>query len=163
MKFFKTKQTQPVATPVMATIPENHVSKKKKNTYQIKFSTFAQDNLFSLCKNTPLAVVVLNGKQVQNTDGWMTGTEFPNPCANEMQSQQSMLREILGEEIATQIIEYLDKETGEPVLQLYPSRIHFFRRDYAERLNHATRRDLARQIAVREQLARDFFDRQKRR
>lgn len=153
MKLFNQKKT----------IAQDHISSKKKNTYQIKFSAFSGLNAFELCKNTPLAVVVLNGKQVQNTDGWMTCTEFPNPCANEMQSQQSMLREILGEEIATQIIEYLDKETGEPVLQLYPSRIHFFRRDYAERLNHATRRDLARQIAVREQLARDFFDRQKRR
>ena len=66
MKFFKTKQTQPVATPVMATIPENHVSKKKKNTYQIEFSPSARADLFSLCKNTPLAVVVLNGKQQEN-------------------------------------------------------------------------------------------------
>lgn len=42
---------------------------------------------FRLCKATPLAVIILNGKQVQeNTMGFLSCTEFPNTYASEMQS-----------------------------------------------------------------------------
>lgn len=164
MKFFKTKQTQPVETPVMATIPENHVSKKKKNTYQIKFSPFAQDDLFSLCKNTPLAVVVLNGKQVQKNDGWLSCTEFPNPCASDMAQKHKVLSEILGPKLSCQIIEYLDKETGKPVVQIYPESMYVFDEyndNYMQRLNHASRQDMQHQISLRVKLINDFIEKNK--
>ena len=163
MKFFKTKQTQPVATPVtpvIATIPENHVSKKKKNTYQIKFSPFAQADLFSLCKNTPLAVVVLNGKQVQENNGLLSCTEFPNPCATRMAANQRFLSEALGSKISTQIIEYLDKATGKPVIQVYPDSFYIFdgyEENCMAHLNHASRRDLNKQIELRKKLLSQYM------
>lgn len=163
MKFFKTKQTQPVATPVMATIPENHVSKKKKNTYQVQFSPFAALHLFELCKNTPMAVVVLNGKKVQENTGFLSCTEFPNPCATRMAANQRFLSEALGSKISTQIIEYLDKATGNPVIQVYPDSFYIFdgyEENCMSHLNHASRRDLKKQIALRERLISEFKARQ---
>ena len=156
MHFFGKKKTQPVATPIVATttIPENHVSKKKKNTYTITFSTFFDATLFSMCKNTPLGVVTLNGKQIQDNSGWISCTEFPNPCATRMATIQHLLAEALGTKISTQIIEYLDKDTGAPVCQLYPHALHIFdeyKKTYLQHLNHASRRDLAYQIKQRQE------------
>ena len=163
MKFFKTKQTQPVATPAVTTIPANHVSKKKKNTYQIQFSPLVQDDLFSLCKNTPLAVVVLNGKQVQETYGWLSCTEFPNPCATRMAANQRFLSEALGSKISTQIIEYLDKATGAPVIQVFPDTFYIFdgyEENYMAHLNHASRRDLKKRIELRQKLISQYMAQQ---
>ncbi|MBE6460388.1 MAG: hypothetical protein E7007_00575 [Alphaproteobacteria bacterium] len=166
MHLFGKKKTQPVATPIVATtsIPENHVSKKKKNTYTITFSTFFDATLFSMCKNTPLGVVSLNGQQIQNNSGWISCTEFPNPCATRMATIQHLLAEALGTKISTQIIEYLDKATGKPVVQLYPDSVHIFdgyEENYMSHLNHATRRDLEKQIALRERLINEFIAKQK--
>lgn len=144
-------------------IPDNHVSQKKKNTYQVKFSPLMPAYLFELCSHTPLGVVVLNGKQIQTKDGWISTTDFPNPGASDMAKKQTVLREIMGEKIATQIVEYLDKETGKPVLQIYPEIMYVFdgyENNYMSRLNHASRRDLKRQIALRERLISDFMTRQ---
>lgn len=162
MNLFGKKKTQPIATPVAATIPENHVSKKKKNTYQVKFSPLAPLHYFSGCKTTPMAVIILNGKQIQ-TDGWLKCTEFPNPGASDMVTKQNTLREIMGEKISTQIIEYLDKNTGKPVVQVFPEMMYVFdgyEQDYMQHLNHASRRDLNKQIALRERLINEFIARQ---
>ena len=81
-----------------------------------------------------------------------------------MAKKKDVLREIMGPKISTQIIEYLDKETGEPVIQVYPHMLHVFdkyKENYMERLNHASRRDLSKQIALREKLISDFMARQK--
>lgn len=143
-------------------IPDNHVSQKKKNTYQVKFSPLMPAYLFELCSHTPLGVVVLNGKPIQTKGGWISTTDFPNPGASDMAKKQTVLREIMGEKIATQIVEYLDKETGKPVLQVYPEIMYVFdgyETNYMSRLNHASRRDLKRQIALRERLINDFMTR----
>ena len=69
----------------------------------------------------------------------------------------------MGEKIATQIIEYLDKRTGQPVLQVFPELIQIFdgyEENYMSRLNHASRRDLKKQIALRERLISEFMARQ---
>lgn len=156
------KQTKTAATPTVTTIPENHVSKKKKNTYQVKFSPFAPLHYFNGCKTTPMAVVILNGKQVQ-TSGWLKCTDFPNPGASDMATKHTVLREIMGEKISTQIIEYLDKYTGKPVVQLYPEMMYVFdgyEQDYMSHLNHASRRDLNKQIALRERLINEFMAKQ---
>ncbi len=162
MSFFsKPKKTQPNATRPI--IPDNHVSKKKKNTYTIAFSAFYDATLFSMCKNTPLGVVSLNGQQIQNNSGWISCTEFPNPCATRMAAKQYLLAEALGTKISTQIIEYLDKATGKPVVQVYPDSVHIFdgyEENYMSHLNHATRRDLNKQIALRERLISEFMARQ---
>ena len=162
MSFYnKPKKIQPNATRPI--IPDNHVSKKKKNTYTIAFSAFYDATLFSMCKNTPLGVASLNGQQIQNKSGWISCTEFPNPCATRMAAKQHLLAEALGTKISTQIIEYLDKATGKPVVQVYPDSVHIFdgyEENYMSHLNHATRRDLEKQIALRERLISEFMARQ---
>ena len=164
MKLFGNKKSAPTTnqTP-RATIPHNHKSKKKKNTYQIQFSPLAPMHMFCLCDKTPLAVVILNGQQVQPNTGWLSCTEFPNPGASDMAKKHSVLTEIMGYKMATQIIEYLDKETGKPVVQLYPEMMYVFNGyedNYMSRLNHASRRDLKKQIALRERLISEFMTRQ---
>lgn len=148
----------------MKKIPADHISKKNKNTYTISMSSLMPYSLFGMCKNTPLAIVVKNGVQVQQKDGWMKATEFPNPLACEMGGKHEMFNKILGERISCQIVEYLDKETKEPVLLLFPHGIYVydkFEDNYMERLNHASRRDLDRLIKLRNQLFSQYAERQK--
>jgi hypothetical protein len=61
----------------------------------------------------------------------------------------------MGPKIATTIIEYLDKETNKPVVQLYPESIYIYPEygaEYKSHLNHATRRDLNKEIEKRMRL-----------
>jgi hypothetical protein len=57
----------------------------------------------------------------------------------------------MGEKIASTIIEYLDKETNEPVVQLYPSSYYVFNDDenFLNRLNHASKRNFQRELEKR--------------
>lgn len=163
MNLFGKKKAQTATTPVTATIPETHVSKKKKNTYTIAFSALYDATLYSMCPNTPLGVVILNGQAIKNNSGWISCTEFPNPCATRMAANQKILTEALGPKLSTQIIEYLDKNTGQPVVQLYPDSIHIFdgyEENYMSHLNHATCRDLEKQIALRNRLLDEFIAKQ---
>lgn len=159
MKIFKTTQK-----PTRA-IPNDHISKKKKNTYIIALSG-AMVNLsyFRLCSTTPLAIVELNGKTVQNPEsGFMHCTEFPNPFASEMQSVYKQMKEF-DNKIATTIIEYLDKYTNQPVLYIFPHGVHVndgYEETYAEHLNHASRRDLEKQIKLRQELLSRISEKQK--
>lgn len=133
-------------------IPENHISKKKKNTYTVIFSNFAPTNLFELCTETPLGLATKNGKHMATDNGWIKCKHFPNPVAQEMEKQQPAFREALGKKISTTIIEYLDKDTNEPVLQVYPTTVYVFDKyedNFMTRLNHASRRDFIRQIELR--------------
>ena len=137
----------------------NHKSHKKKNTYTISFSSLMPYSVFRLSKNTPLAIVKKNGQQTQSTGGWMRATEFPNPLACETGAQHKIFKDILGEKISSQIIEYLDKTTHEPVVLLFPHGIYVYDKfdgDYMSHLNHASRNDLNRQIKLREQLFERF-------
>lgn len=159
----KTPATPAVVQNAQPTIAPDHISKKKKNTYTITFNVLCQLELFCMCRNTPLPVITLNG-QSQGTDtGWLSSKEFPNPCATRMVTNQHLLAKALGTKISTQIIEYLDKETGKPIIQVYPDSIHIFdgyEENYMQHLNHASRRDLAKQIALREKLINDFIEKQ---
>lgn len=160
---FKTKQNTATQTS-RPSIAANHKSSKKKNTYQIRYSHLCDLTLFELCKTTPLGVITLNGYPVNAQNGWAVRTQFPNPCACDMAKKKDILREIMGPKISTQIIEYLDKKTGDPVCQIYPEMIYVFdeyENNYMEHLNHASRRDLRRQIALRQKLIDDFLARQK--
>ncbi|MBQ8255977.1 MAG: hypothetical protein IJY99_03375 [Alphaproteobacteria bacterium] len=146
------------------TIPENHISHKKKNTYTICFSSLMPLHAFQLCRETPLAVIKKNGQQTQEITDWLTCTMFPNPTANEMGTVYRGSKHIIGEKIATTIIEYLDKDTGEPVCQLYPHTLHIFdgyKKTYMQHLNHASRRDLQHQLKIRKQLLRKVYSNQK--
>ncbi len=165
MNWFFRKKTNDVATPApVAAIPENHISKKLKNTYEIKFSSLMNYSLFSGCPSTPLAIIKQNGKKMNEESGWLGCTPFPNPYACEMAAHYPHIREIFGEKVSTTIIEYLDKETGQPVAQIYPHLLHVFdgfEDNFMERLNHASRRDLEYQVALRKKLAAIYNNRQK--
>lgn len=140
-------------------IPTNHISKKKKNTYTIAFSSLMPYSVFNMCKKTPLAIVNKNGTQTQSMSGWMRATEFPNPLAGEMGAKHTMFKDILGEKISSEVIEYLDKTTNEPVVLLFPHGIYVFDKfeeNYMSRLNHASRRDLEHRMDLREKLFEQF-------
>lgn len=156
--FFSNKtntDTKPVIEP-SKTIAANHISKKKKNTYTIKFSPFCDSTVFGLCRSTPLAVVTLNGKNVQDVNsGFLSCTQFPNPFASNMQTVYATLVD-LDKKTASTIIEYLDKDTNQPVLYVFPHGVHIndgYEKTYAKHLNHASRRDLDKQIKLRQELA----------
>ena len=141
-------------------ISTNHISKKKKNTYTIAFSSLMPYSAFCMCKKTPLAIITKNGTQTQSTGGWMHATEFPNPLAGEMGSKHTMFKDILGEKISCEIIEYLDKTTNEPVALLFPHGIYVFDKfgqNYMSHLNHASRRDLEKRMDLREKLFEQFM------
>lgn len=160
MTLIKNNQTQKVAGQIV--VPEKHVSKKKKNTYQIIFSEFMPAYLFDQDDSIPLGIVEKNGKKTDTKTLWLNSVNFPNPSASYTAQKQEILREIMGYKLSTQIIEYLDKETGKPVLQVYPEMVHIFeeyKNDYMSHLNHASRQDLKRQIALREHLKNKFMTR----
>ena len=130
---------------------------KKKNTYIVRVNNLMADmSAFGMCKNTPLPIVVLNGQRVQNGAGaWWRGTLFPNPAAALMQAEFDSLAPVMGNKMASTIIEYLDKDTGRPVLTLFPTSAYVhdgYEQDYMSHLNHASRQDLTHQIKIREQL-----------
>lgn len=150
-----------VAPTPQPTLAPNHVSKKKKNTYTVTFNVLCQLNLFSACRNTPLPIITLNGKKQNSGTGWLSSKEFPNPCASDMAQKHQVLSEIMGPKLSCQIIEYLDKETGKPVVQIYPESMYIFDEyvgNYMSRLNHASRQDLQHQISLREKLINDFIE-----
>lgn len=127
---------------------------KKKNTYIVAMSNLARLDLFELCRHTPLAIITKNGQTVQPTGTWMITTDFPNPGAHNMVMEYKALKPYMGT-LSTTIVEYLDKETGKPVIQLYPTSAHVFdgyESNYMSRLNHASRRDLNYQIKIRQQM-----------
>ncbi len=138
-------------------------TKKKKNTYVIKQPVLGGYSTFELCQSTPLAVVTINGKPVDNKSGWLTSLDFPNPAATNMVKSFKELKPIMGERMASTIIEYLDKETGEPVAMLFPTNEVMTRGDLADFLkclNHKTRQDFFRQIQIRERLLNNLKDKQ---
>jgi hypothetical protein len=62
----------------------------------------------------------------------------------------------LDKKTASTIIEYLDKDTNQPVLYVFPHGVHIndgYETTYAKHLNHASRRDLDKQIKLRQELA----------
>ncbi|MBQ8294478.1 MAG: hypothetical protein IJX89_03775 [Alphaproteobacteria bacterium] len=158
---FKKKATAPITTPATSTavIPDDHISQKKKNTYIVTFNVMAQLDLFDMCQSTPLPIICINGQELPKT-GFIQSRQFPNPCASDMAKKHSVLAEVMGDKISTTIIEYLDKETGKPVVQVYPEMMHIFdgyEADYMQHLNHASRQDLKKQIALRERLINEFI------
>ena len=111
-----------------------------------------------------MVVVELNGKKVNQDTGWKSGTEFPNPGASDMVVAFKQLQPIMGEKLASTIVEYLDKETNEPVAMLFPTNDIMYREDagknFTKRLNHATRQDLKRQMSVREKYLKKLAENQ---
>lgn len=168
MGFFSIFKQKNIAKPEPAKqketkIPDNHISKKKKNTYVIMFNVIPNDDLLALSKSTKLPVIEINGVKQDPKQGWITCLPFPNPCATEMINSHDILREVMGEKISATIIEYLDKETKRPVIQVYPEGWYVFddyETDYMTHLNHASRRDLKKQLKLREQKITDYISNQ---
>ena len=130
-----------------------------KNTYTITSSVLTDLTLFELCQETPLPVITINGKEQNQSSGFVSCKNFPNPCATSMAAKYKINTEVFGQKIAKTIIEYLDKETNQPVVLVFPNMMHVFdgfEENYLERLNHATRRDLLAQIKLRENLIAKF-------
>ena len=128
------KQNQPVAS---------RPSKKRKNTYVIRYSAFADPHWFADCATTPLCITEKNGEKIASNGGWEKCGAFPNPGPTTIELK-----------LASTIVEYLDKETGEPIAYLYPN-CDIVSEQYdtlpklMARLNHATRQDLMRQHSKR--------------
>ena len=155
----KSKDNENIVAP-------NRATKKKKNTYVVKISAvMANLSAFELCDSTPMAVVTINGKPVQNASGaWMHCTPFPNPAASNMAKAFSKLEPLMGEKMASTIIEYLDKDTNDPVALLFPTNEIMCRNDlvdFMKRLNHASRHDLNRQMQIRERMMHQALTKQK--
>lgn len=130
-------------------ILKNHISKKKKNTYTIGFNVMIDMGLFAYMKHTPMPLITINGEKQLSQSRWIQCKEFPNPCANEMAQSHTQTADKMGAKISITIIEYLDKETNKPVVQLYPESMYIFPEygaGYKSHLNHATRRDLQKEI-----------------
>ena len=128
------------------------MSKKKKNTYLINFNVMCNFNVFSECKETPLPLLCKNGEKPASNSGWIKSKPFPNPCAYDMAVTYELSE--MGSKIASTIIEYLDKDTNEPVVQLYPSSYYVFNdnADFLSRLNHASKRDFQYELEKRMQI-----------
>lgn len=139
-------------------------TKKKKNTYIVKPLTFMDYSLFVNNKMMPISIVTMNGENIPNPSGWFPCKEFPNPAALKMMVNYKKLKPIMGEKLAGTIIEYLDKETFEPVLILFSTNdmawpnglVNFY-----ERLNHASRQDLKKQRAIRQKYIDKIIQKQK--
>jgi len=125
------------------------------NTYVVQISgLLIMRGAFKLCKTTPLPVIEKNGKKIQNANGdWIKGTHFPNSGATLMQEEYESLLPYMGK-MANTIIEYLDKDTKKPVLQLFPTTMYIFdgydEKNFASHLTPATKANFEREIALRE-------------
>ena len=150
----------------------------KRNIYTIDlniiipFVVSASDFVkrYATRKDTPLPLKSINGDEIYNNtrpiysgSGLYRCARFPTPFAIRMVEKEIHFIRVFGTEISKQIIEYLDKATGEPVVQVYPDSVHIFdgyEENYMSHLNHATRRDLEKQIALRERLINEFIAKQ---
>lgn len=133
-------------------IKDNHISKKKKNTYIVNFNILLNMDLFSMCKTTPIPISIING-QIQNKNNTcIKSIEFPNPYANEMMIGHDRIQKKMGDKISSTIIEYLDKDTLKPVVYVYPESVHVrqeYKQNFLQHLNHATERDFIKEVNKR--------------
>lgn len=146
---------QSSTTPAISGKSPMRRSHKKKTTYVLKLSNVLfNSTLFQACNNTSLPLIKQNGTDITNKSGWITGKDFPNPNAYHLVVEYPQLSQTMGNLAAT-VIEYYDKYTGKPVVQLYPSTVYIFdgyEKDYLSHLNHASRHDFNYQINLRAKL-----------
>ncbi len=137
---------------------------KKKDTYILKLDNLLCDlSLFGGCKMMPMPVIAKNKKESDENknSGWMSCHEFPNPCAYNMVVQYSALAPYMTEKLARTVVIYKDKENDKPVLMLFPTEAYVMPHindDYEKHLNHASRRDLERQINMRKALIEKYLE-----
>ena len=123
-------------------------NKKKKNVYNVKVKGLLLDwRVFEEKDKMPLTVVSINGKKVEERS-WNETVMFENPVAFETIRNFEQNIEIFGEKLASTIIVYNDKDTGEPVITLNPM-LGVSHNDInvdIKRLNHEGRKDFFRQV-----------------
>ncbi len=125
-----------------------------KDEYVIRMGgVFMNPELFSACESTQLPVETKNGEAMAMSGGWIETQAFPNPCATVMLREYAALEPHMGVTART-IINYLDKDTNQPVATMFPSNVHVhdgYEDDYMKHLNFATREDFKREQAKREE------------
>lgn len=137
------------------------MSKKKKITYKINYSNKANYSIFSSLEGTLLPVKEINGINVQSETGCFHCEIFPNPGAINMMLNYKILEKVMGNHLASTVIEYLDKETEDTVALLFPTNELMYPEDtpnFMERLNHASRQDLAFQMKRRALLLKEVLN-----
>lgn len=129
-------------------------TKKLKNTYVVTFDTMMDERVWQLCPATKLAVVKLDGENVQDKkSAFQKLTDFPNPFAYRMVCAYDNLVKVMGKELAGTIVVYGDKtNTEEACVILFPTNeVAVFGKNGLDKLNHASRRDLKYQMVKRQQ------------
>lgn len=137
----------------------------KKLTYRVKLNnSFMPLSLFQQCRTTPMRVISVNGKELLSTTAFNNLTHFPNPAANYMVESYEEARKIMGEKLATTIVEYKDKVTGKTALTLFPCNetIPSLDSNILDRLNHDSRKDLDYQISLRAKICNKYLQSQTR-
>ncbi len=129
---------------------------KLKNNYVIDLNNvYSVSIFFEFCSETPMHVIAKNGEQIIKKSDFNELKWFPNPGAHEMVKFYDLNKGTMGEKLASTIIEYLDKNTKEPCMWLFPNNSvsvackYHKDVDISKLLNHASRRDLERQINMR--------------
>ena len=161
--------------------PNNRIYKpthKKKETLMLDlFGGSCDPRWFSDCKNTPISVITINGKPVQDDTSFVREmTQFPNPGASTMAAAFPKWETIINAKSGNTVVRYLDKKTGEPVLMLFPQNYIYFYKlnkthaisiahngdetifelgnqeqiDEMSRLNHASLKDFFYQVQKRQ-------------
>lgn len=123
----------------------NNKTYKKKNTYIINpYNIKTYDSKH----NIAIPVQKINGKPVTDTT-----MQFPTPGIMNLLNGHEHLKTVMGEELSCTIVEYLDKNTSEPILLLFPTNdiMGIFKsEEILSKLNHASRQDLKYQMSRRE-------------
>ncbi len=137
-------------------IADSHKSHKKKNTYVIKIDgVMANAGMFSKLQMVPLPIFKKNGQKLNNGD-WMETKFFPNPMATEICVNYPLFASAMGNNAAVTIVEYLDKANNAPVALMFPDGTVYVHDGYEDNfqnaLNHASRRDFAKQLKKRAML-----------
>ncbi len=137
-------------------------SHKKKTTYTIRLrNVIITPTMFTTCENVTLPISAVNGQSTKRPDGKLFKTvEFPRTYATQLVQNYNALTPHINERLARTIIEYYDKYTGQPVVQLYPEQVYVFDSygtDYLKHLNHASRQDFMYQLKLRKRALKQML------
>ncbi len=124
---------------VMRTAPQTGT--KRKNTYIVKPTFLHKFKALEKLNTVPMRIISVNGQPVQNP---FYSLNLPGCMAYEIATTAPQK--------TTQITEYLDKHTLEPVLMLLPNNktIPEQTQTTLSRMNHATRRDLFKRLRLKQ-------------
>lgn len=130
--------------------------KHNKNTYVFSINRLVAHRFArGLFDTSHVALVRRNGEHTYEQKNILTdGSVDIAHCVNMIQDYD-LLEPVMGI-IAATAVEYLDKDTGKPVVILFPASTHFCHgydaTTYNKHLNHTSRHDLAYQMRIREQM-----------